>query len=449
MTNIDRIEGSVWKRGESGYEDARRHAVWQAMKPDRYPDLIVRATSEQDVVEAVRYAKRHGLRVKARSGGHSFTGSSLRSGLHIDFSAYKEVTVDATSRTATITPGVLGSELMGPLLEQGLYFPGGHYRGVGLGGYLLQGGFGWNGRTLGPACASVRAIDVVTAEGELIHSDETTNPDFLWAARGAGSGYFGVVTRYYLDVYPLPAAMRSSLYAYPIAAYDDLVPWFLETSAQAAHWVEPWLISAVPPGAPSGTDPVLIVFAVTFADSDQAAVEALSAFDNPPIKAAALQRRFAEPTDFTEGYDFFEGAGAGLEARHCFDGMWANAPLDVLIPRLKPMYTAFPNATSSAMFMPWVVREVNGAFSMQTPLYLSPMAIWDDPADDEKFVGWATGHMKRVEDLAAGIQLADENLINRPAPFMATDRLERLEDLRAKHDPDSLFHSYLYDEHEK
>ena len=45
MTNIDRIEGSVWKRGESGYEDARWHAVWQAMKPDRYPDLIVRATS--------------------------------------------------------------------------------------------------------------------------------------------------------------------------------------------------------------------------------------------------------------------------------------------------------------------------------------------------------------------------------------------------------------------
>lgn len=445
MTHIEGIEGTVLKHGEEGYEDARRQAVWQAMKPGRYPDLIVRITNEQDVARVVLHAQQHGLKVKARSGGHSFTGSSLRSGVHIDFSAYKEITVDPATRTATVTPGVQASELSSALLEHGLYFPGGHYRGVGLGGYLLQGGFGWNGRSLGPACASVRAIDVVTADGEMIHSDDTTNPDYIWAARGAGSGYFGVVTRYYLDVYPLPDSMLSSLYVYPVSAYDDLVPWFLETAARAPAWVEPWLISAVPPGAPSGAEPVLIVFALTFADSDEAATAALSAFDTTPDGIDALQRRFAEPTDFAEGYDFFEGAGAGIEARRCFDGMWTEATPDVLAAELKPMYTDLPNTMSSAMFMPWVVHEVNGSFSLQSPLYLSPMAVWEDPEDDDRLIDWATNHMRRLEHLAIGIQLADENLVNRPAPFMAADRLERLEELRAKYDPDGRFHSYLYD----
>jgi FAD/FMN-containing dehydrogenase len=64
------IDGSVLRRGESGYEQARRNAVWSARKPDRYPDLIVAAATERDVLTAVRYAREQGLRVKARSGGH-------------------------------------------------------------------------------------------------------------------------------------------------------------------------------------------------------------------------------------------------------------------------------------------------------------------------------------------------------------------------------------------
>ena len=59
---------------------------------------------------------------------------------------------------------------------------------VGLGGFLLQGGFGWNSRAWGPACVSVRAIDVVTADGEMWHADAKRSADLLWAARGAGPG---------------------------------------------------------------------------------------------------------------------------------------------------------------------------------------------------------------------------------------------------------------------
>ena len=75
---------------------------------------------------------------------------------------------------------------------------------MALGGYLLQGGFGWNGRVHGPACMSVEAIDVVTAAGELVRADAEQHPDLFWAARGAGPGFFGVVTRFHLRLYQRP-----------------------------------------------------------------------------------------------------------------------------------------------------------------------------------------------------------------------------------------------------
>jgi hypothetical protein len=48
-----RIAGSVFWRGEEGYEQARTEAVWNARKPGRYPAVIVQAVAEDDVVAAV------------------------------------------------------------------------------------------------------------------------------------------------------------------------------------------------------------------------------------------------------------------------------------------------------------------------------------------------------------------------------------------------------------
>ncbi len=74
----------------------------------------------------------------------------------------------------------------------GLFFPAGHCKGgVCIGGYLLQGGYGWNSRVVGgPACESVIGLDVVTADGDKIYIDADNHPDLYWAARGAGPGFF-------------------------------------------------------------------------------------------------------------------------------------------------------------------------------------------------------------------------------------------------------------------
>ena len=106
----------------------------------------------------------------------------------IDLSRLTEVAFDPDSGIARAQPGGKGRELNSKLAEHGLFFPTGHCPTVGVGGYLLQGGWGWNSRVLGPACMSVEAVDVVTAEGEPIHANANENSDFWWAARGSGPG---------------------------------------------------------------------------------------------------------------------------------------------------------------------------------------------------------------------------------------------------------------------
>ena len=106
--------------------------------------------------------------------------------------------------------------------------PLGHCPSVGIGGFLLQGGWGWNSRAIGPACMSIVGVDVVTAAGELIHADANENSDYWWAARGSGGGYFGVVTRFDLRCHPRPTATYTRTDVYSLDEIDTILHWALE-----------------------------------------------------------------------------------------------------------------------------------------------------------------------------------------------------------------------------
>ncbi len=98
--------------------------------------------------------------VGIRSGGHSWAANHVRDGgLLLDVSRLDSCVVDVPAMTAVVGPGKGGSVLAVELAERGgLFFPpAGHCRGVAVGGYLLQGGYGWNSRVVGPACESVLA----------------------------------------------------------------------------------------------------------------------------------------------------------------------------------------------------------------------------------------------------------------------------------------------------
>jgi len=164
-------------RGTDGYETARRATVWNGLLPDRFPDVIVQAHDTDDVVAAIRYARANGHHVGVRSGGHSWVASHLRDGgLLLDVSRLDHCTVEPDRMTADVGPGKVASVFAAELDGQGLFFPSGHCEGICLGGYLLQGGYGWNSKIVGPACESVLGLEVVTADGETVYCDPENHP---------------------------------------------------------------------------------------------------------------------------------------------------------------------------------------------------------------------------------------------------------------------------------
>src|SRR5271169_696153 len=177
-------------RGTDGYDEARFARVFNARRPERYPAAVLVAESENDVLEGIQLARKRGWKVAIRAGGHSFPAWSLRDdALVIDLNGFKETNFDTSTNVVSVTPSVSGAELNAYLSRYGRFFTTADCPSVGLGGFLLQGGIGMGFRGWGYAAEQVVAIDVVTADGELLRADERKNSDLLWAARGAGPGF--------------------------------------------------------------------------------------------------------------------------------------------------------------------------------------------------------------------------------------------------------------------
>ncbi len=438
-------DGESLNHGEDRYEQARRAAVWNARTPPRHPERIVLAESEGDVVRAVREARELGMQVGVRSGGHSWAGNHLREGgLLLDISRLRTVELDAPAMRAVVGPGCHGDELLRMLAPHDLFFPAGHCPGVGLGGYLLQGGYGWNGRVYGPACMSVEAIDVVLASGELVHADEDENAELLWAARGAGPGFFGVVTRFHLRLVRKPKLVANSVFLYPIEVLDEVFRWAHAIGPRVAREMEMMVfIHRTEEGELeiAVTGPVLV-------DTEEQAREAITVLESCPVLDRA---KLALPYVPGELDHLYAGAHAAYPDNHRYsaDNMWTHAPVEDLLPGLHRIAETMPEAPSHMLWMNWqpgvTVQPARPdmAYSVEDDTYIALYGVWKDPADDDMGVAWATERMREMESFSSGIQLADENLGNRPARFLGDEQHTRLEALRAKYDPEGRFHSWM------
>ena len=290
-------------RGAAGYETARRSTVWNGLLPQRFPDVIVQAHDTEDVVAAIRHARANGYQVGVRSGGHSWAASHLRDGgLLLDVSRLDHCTVEPDQMIAYVGPGKVASVFATELDAQGLFFPAGHCEGICLGGYLLQGGYGWNSPVMGPACESVLGLEVVTADGEQIYCDPENHPDMYWAARGSGPGFFGVVTSFKLRVHPRPAVWGTCLYMYPIEVADEVFTWARSIVSEIDDRVELQMHTARSfPGA-GLNQPGITIASPVFADSEEEAVKALAPLSTCPVIDKAIVNLAYAPTTLANWY---------------------------------------------------------------------------------------------------------------------------------------------------
>ncbi|KUI44684.1 oxidoreductase [Mycobacterium sp. GA-1199] len=437
--------GRSFPRSDDGYEAARRATVWNARTPDRYPEVVVQAADVGDVVAALRYAAAHDLQVGVRSGGHSWAGNHVRDGgMLLDVSRLNDCAIDAERMTAVVGPGKGGSLLAADLEAHDLFFPAGHCKGVCIGGYLLQGGYGWNSRILGPACESVIGLDVVTADGERIHCSPDSHPEMYWAARGSGPGFFGVVTAFHLKLYRRPAICGSSVYVYPIELADEIFTWARAISADVDRRVELQIVaSRSVPGA-GVEQPGIVMASPVFADSEDEAKQALALLDTCPVRDRAVVAVPYAPADLATWYDgVMSNYPTGY--RYAADNMWTSASADELLPGIRRIIETLPPHPSHFLWLNWGPSPARQdmAYSLEDDIYLALYTVWHDAADDDRYADWACSNMAAMAHLATGIQLADENLGQRPARFATDDAMTRLDHVRAQYDPDGRFYSWM------
>ena len=424
-------------RNDPDYEAARRATCRNQYLPDQFSAVIVQAACAEDVVGAVRLARERGFKISMRSGGHSWSCNHVRDGcLLLDLSRLDAVDIDPTLMLARVGPGARGNALDDLLAERDLFFPVGHCHGVGLGGYLLQGGFGWNSRVLGMACESVLAIDYVDANGELCHASSSENADMLWAARGAGPGFFGVVVRFHLQLYRRPPIIGGALAFYPGAQFSEVIRWARQVGPAVPAAVELMFVFS------RGADghPGIMLIAAAFADSLASAERDLSFLDSRPDGAdfkPFKPNSLALLTEMTMSH-------YPDSHNHIVDNLWTRASADELLPGLTRILDAAPPTPAHFIWVNWSPKRVRPdmSFSLEDDIYIAMYGIWKDAEMADPVANWIERGMALLHRYSTGIQLADENLERRSAPFMAPDNYARLEILRSKFDPDSRFHSY-------
>jgi FAD/FMN-containing dehydrogenase len=429
------------RRGDADYEALRTGAVWNERKPDRYPDVIVVARTEDDVVAAVRYAAEHDLRVGIRSGGHSWVGNGVRDGgLLLDMSAMQEIDVDPGAGVARIQPSAKGPAIYAAVSEHGLFFPTGHAPTVGLGGFIIGGGYGWNSRALGPACLSIRAVDVVLADGSLVHADDESHPDLMWAVRGSGPGFFAVVTRFHLQLHPHPVRIVRTVQSYPLALRDEVLAFAYDAIEHLPREVE---ISAKVGFTPGRKDFMVSLTATAFCTADTVD-EPLAHLETAPFREQAVRSLIAEPITMPELYDLADALNpAGM--RWSLDGMWLDGTAAEVVELARPLNDSIPAGMNFVLWMVWgsFPEQANACWSAQAKVYLSPNAGWSDPAEDLARETWTNLPMEAIQQHSKGIQFSDNNVADRWDHGILPAQATRLESIRAEYDPVGRFNSYM------
>lgn len=221
----DRIWGEVITPYDSSWDEARQ--VFN-LATDQQPAAIVYAESAEDVAAAVRFARKHDMRVAPQTTGHNAgpLAPNLENTLIVKTTRMKGVEINTESRIARVQAGTVWGEVTSRLEGTGLAALHGSSPTVGVVGYSLTGGIGFQARKRGMQVNQITAIELINEFGETIRASEDVHPDLFWALRGGG-GNFGVVT-----------AMEFSLVATPRVHAGMLIwPWE-EAEAVYTTWLE-------------------------------------------------------------------------------------------------------------------------------------------------------------------------------------------------------------------
>ncbi|MFJ5547530.1 FAD-binding oxidoreductase [Streptomyces sp. NPDC093225] len=212
------LDGRLVRPGEAAYAEARR--LFQPRHDAVAPAAVAYPAHEDDVVTCLDFARRAGLPVVARGGGHSYPGWSTGTGLVVDVGLM--AAVEPGTGSARIGAGARLGEVHAALGARGAALPAGLCPSVGIAGLTLGGGLGVAARAYGATSDALTGARVVTPDGRVREVGPAQDAELFWALRGGGGGNFGVVTEFRFRTWPAGDCGFAELH-WPASATAGLV----------------------------------------------------------------------------------------------------------------------------------------------------------------------------------------------------------------------------------
>jgi FAD/FMN-containing dehydrogenase len=403
---MNTLTGRILDSSSPGWEDARRDFRSALDYGNLIPRKVVFCQRKEDVRNAVRWAREHDVPLRARSGRHSYEGYSLvADGIIIDVSEMEGLSVDLPAGIARVGAGVYALDLHERLYDVGMTIPAASGASVGIAGLALGGGFGVTSRKFGLTCDNVVGVEVVTAEGEVVHANEHANADLYWACRGGGGGNFGIVTAFDFRVHPIGFVGVCNI----TWRWDD----FVAVVDAWQHWA---------PSAPDslstflrlGANGVITLFGQLAPDSP-AELAGFSAMLAPMLGAAPPSGLSVQTVPYSAAAAMFAGVDPvhpqwmlhPHNDRQAFKSTSAVAaelfPADALAI-LKSQIEAAPQQTDWETNEPSMIQLLAGGGAPgRVPVAATPVphrpakfvvqydAYWTDPADAQCSTDWIEG----------------------------------------------------------
>jgi FAD/FMN-containing dehydrogenase len=428
------LQEDVLLPGDDRFDAAR--TVWNAMV-DRRPAVIVRPTDAGGVARAIRFARDQGMEIGVKGGGHSVTGHAVPDGgVMIDLSAMGSARVDAEARMAWVGGGAELGALDRASQPFGLATTAGNVSHTGVGGLTLGGGMGWLGRRFGLACDNIESYEIVTADGSVLRASATEHPDLYWGLRGGG-GNFGVVTEFVFRLHEIGTSSLVAEFLHdPDTATDALRGWvelIPETPREAT-------LTAFAGRNQEGR-PIVSVGYVWVGD----VAEGRRLLPQFRALGPAREEKVAETTYLA--LQSIDDVPAAYGKRRYWKGHYLRELSDGAIEAFVSGATDGVGALHGGLqSYGGAISEVaadESAFSQRDALVEFVAGTgWTDPAADEEEIAGARRYAGGVEPFASGVYvntLSDEGGAGVQRAYR-TDQLRRLRELKARHDPDNVFH---------
>jgi FAD/FMN-containing dehydrogenase len=440
------LRGRLLEPSEAGYDEAC--SIWNGMIARR-PALVARVSGAADVVHCVNFARENRLPLSIRGGGHNVAGAALcDGGLMIDMSLRRGVRFDPVREIARVEAGATWGDVDHELQPLGFAVPSGIVSNTGVAGFNMGGGFGWTSRKFCYAADNLISVDIVSADGKRRHASERENSDLFWALRGGG-GNFGAVTSFEFRAHGHGPQALCGMVVYPMAQAREVAHQFRRVTATAPDELCCLLILRIAPPAPflpkelHGTPIAAIAACWTGNPSvGQDAMRGLKSFGRPAADTITVKPFIAHQTMLDASQPF----GRRYYWKSDFYAEMSERLIDAIIEHAERITSPH----SGVLFMHMggaparLDPEINAVGFRTVQYVLNIQAAWENPQEDPRHIGWAREYWAAIHPFSTGtayINFMTEDEGDARVRAAYGDRLyARLAEVKAKFDPNNLFH---------